>query len=207
MTRYSPLAHLAALMAGLVTASLVVACADPTPDVVLETELGEIVIEVDPEAAPASAADFLAYVDAGLYDGQGFYRTVTPESDPQGMEMSLIQGGRLNLEPLGEFVAHERTDATGLSNGPGTVALARNAPGEGSAAFFFINVGDNRFLDAGEGTRNPDGEGYAVFGEVVRGMDVARAIQARPTAPDTDGVFDDGQKLAEPVYILRAYRD
>lgn len=187
------------------------ACGEPksNPDsdtVVLETELGKIVIDVDVEAAPVSGGDFLKYVDEGLYRGEGFYRTVTPETDPLDMGMSLVQGGVLSVEPATPPVAHERTDATGLSNMPGSVALARNAVGTGSAAFFFINIGDNSFLDAGEGTRNPDGEGYAVFGQVVDGMDVVKKIQARETAPDVLGIFDDGQKLAYPVIIERAYR-
>ena len=188
-------------------AALCLAACGSAGDVVIETELGDVHIDVNEAAAPVSAADFLAYVDQGAYDGQGFYRTVTPDNDPLGMGMSLVQGGRLSLDPLDGTVAHERTDATGLSNVKGSVALARNAPGTGSAAFFFVNLADNTFLDAGEGGRNPDGEGYAVFGEVVDGMDVLREIQARGTAPDPNGVFADGQALAEPVYILRAYRN
>ena len=193
--------------AALLGAALLAACSDPQPDVVIETELGEVVIEVNPEAAPISAGEFLHYIDNGYLDGQGFYRSVTPETDPLGMGMSLVQGGRLNLDPVGDTVTHERTDETGLSNVEGTVALARNEPGTGSAAFFFVNLADNSFLDSGPSTRNPDGEGYAVFGRVTKGMDVLREIQAKPTAPDENGVFSDGQKLAEPVYILRAYRD
>jgi len=190
-----------------VAVSLFVGCSDPQPDVIFETDLGNITIEVNPAAAPLSAADFLSYVDQGLYDGQGFYRTVTPENDPLSMGMSLVQGGRLNVEPIRPPVPHEPTSQTGLSNIPGSVALARNEVGSGSAAFFFVNLGDNSFLDAGEDGRNPDGAGYAVFGRVTKGMDTLRAIQAREVAPDPLGIFSDGQKLAEPVYILRAYRD
>ena len=190
-----------------VAAAVLVGCNDPQPDVVFETDMGNIVIEVNPAAAPLSAADFLRYVDQGLYDGQGFYRTVSPATDPAQMGMSLVQGGRLNVEPISAPVPHEPTSQTGLSNVAGTVALARNEVGSGSAAFFFVNLGDNSFLDAGEGGRNPDGAGYAVFGRVTKGMDTLRAIQAGETAPDPLGIFTDGQKLAEPVYILRAYRE
>jgi len=186
--------------------ALLAACSDPTPDVVLETELGNIVIDVNTEAAPLSSADFLRYVDQGLYDGQGFYRVVDANSDPLQMGMSLVQGGRLNLETIGAPVVHESTTQTGLSNVAGSIALARDVPGSGSAAFFFINLGDNTFLDAGEGGRNPDAAGYAVFGELKSGESILKTIQARATAPDMQGVFTDGQKLAEPVYILRAYR-
>ena len=190
----------------LVSAAFLAACSDPTPDVVIETELGDIVIDVDTENAPISSADFLRYVDQGLYDGQGFYRVVDANADPRDMGMSLVQGGRLNLLPIGDMVAHEPTTETGLSNTAGSVALARDQPGTGSAAFFFINLGDNSFLDAGEGGRNPDGAGYAVFGTLKKGEDILKTIQARPIARDADGIFPDGQKLAEPVYILRAYR-
>ena len=186
-------------------AASLAACADPRPDVVLETAMGEVVIEVDTEKAPASAGDFLRYVDEGLYDGQAFYRTVTPATDPRDMGMSLVQGGRADLLPVGPYVPLETTGATGLSNTEGSVALARTLPAEGSAAFFFVNLGDNTFLDQG-GTRNPDGFGYAVFGRVVDGMDTLRAIQFQATAPDPNGIFADDQKIAEPVEIVRAYR-
>ena len=182
------------------------ACVDSRPDVVFETELGSFTVEVDPDRAPASAGDFLRYVDSGLFDGQGFYRTVTPGVDPRGQGMSLVQGGRLDLLPQGGYVPHEPTGASGLSNTEGSVALARTEVGTGSAAFFFVNMDDNTMLDEG-GDRNPDGAGYAVFGRVTDGMDTLRAIQSRPTARDPAGIFADGQKLERPVLIERAYRD
>jgi len=143
------------------------ACADSDPNVVFETELGAIEIEVYPDRAPISAGDFLYYVDQGLYDGEGFYRTVRADNDPRDMGMSLIQGGRLDLQPVTPGIEHERTSDTGLSNVAGSVSIARDAPGTGSAAFIFINIGDNLFLDYG-GARNADGEGYAVFGHGIR---------------------------------------
>ena len=187
-------------------ASALAACVDPKPDVVFETELGSFTVEVDPDRAPASAGDFLRYVESGLYDGQGFYRTVTPGTDPRGQGMSLVQGGRLDLLPRGGYVPHESTGTSGLSNTEGSVALARTEVGTGSAAFFFVNLGDNIMLDEG-GNRNPDGAGYAVFGRVTDGMDTLRAIQARPTSRDAAGIFADGQKLERAVLIERAYRE
>ena len=180
-------------------------CADSSPNVILETELGNIEIEVYPKKSPASAADFLYYVDEGLYDGHGFYRTVTPESDNLGMNMSLIQGGRLELAPVTADIVHETTEQSGLSHIDGSVGIARGEPGTGSAAFFFINLGDNSFLDFG-GSRNPDGQGYAVFGQVVTGLDVAANIQAGAISDSEDPVFAPGQRLANPVIIKRAYR-
>ena len=175
------------------------------PIVVLETTSGPIEITVYPDTAPISAGDFLRYVDDGLYDGQGFYRVVHPENDPRDMGMSLIQGGRLDSEMVGGPIAHELTTDTGMSNANGTVSIARDAPGTGSAAYFFINIGNNDFLDTG-GTRNPDEQGYATFGRVTDGMDVARKIQKMDTSAESDAAVTQGQILTNPVIITRAYR-
>ncbi len=169
------------------------------------TELGAIEIEVHSDAAPVSSGDFLMHVDRGLYDGEAFYRVVRADNDPRAMGMSLIQGGLLSQEPVTPPIAHERTTDTGLSNVRRTVSIARDAPGTGSAAYFFINIGDNSFLDTG-GVRNPDGEGYAGFATVVRGMDVVEAIQARDAGGQSPLPVTDNQYLTEPVAIIRAYR-
>ncbi len=178
---------------------------DKSPNVILETSLGAIEIEVYPEKAPLSAGDFLNYVDRKYYHGQGFYRVVRADNDPRQMGMSLIQGGRLNIESVGAPIAHETTKMTGLRNKAGSVAIAREEPGTGSAAFFFINIDDNNFLNEG-GERNPDGQGYAVFGQVVSGMDVIKKIQARDVARESDDERTQGQFLKEPVIISKAFR-
>ena len=178
---------------------------DKSPNVILETSLGAIEIEVYPEKAPLSAGDFLNYVDRKYYHGQGFYRVVRADNDPRQMGMSLIQGGRLNIESVGAPIAHETTKMTGLRNKAGSVAIAREEPGTGSAAFFFINIDDNNFLNEG-GERNPDGQGYAVFGQVVSGMEVIKKIQARDVARESDDKRTQGQFLKEPVIISKAFR-
>jgi len=178
---------------------------DKSPNVILDTDLGAIEIEVYPEKAPLSAGDFLNYVDRKYYHGQGFYRVVRADNDPREMGMSLIQGGRLDLEHIGDFIAHENTKQTGLRNDAGSVAIAREEPGTGSAAYFFINVGNNNFLDQG-GERNPDGEGYAVFGKVVAGMDVVENIQKGDSKGSVDDERVKGQYLTTPVMITKAYR-
>ena len=175
------------------------------PVVILETTSGPIEITVYPDKAPISAGDFLRYVDGGHYDGQGFYRVVHAENDPRDMGMSLIQGGRLDQEMVGEPIAHELTTDTGISNGNGAVAIARLEPGTGSAAYFFINIGNNDFLDTG-GSRNPDGQGYATFARVTDGLDVARAIQKMETSAESDEAVTQGQILTDSVIITRAYR-
>lgn len=179
--------------------------------VVLETAMGDIHIDVYPERAPLSSRDFLYYVDKGLYENQGFYRVVTPENDNREMGMSLIQGGRLDLEDL-TLVPHESTKETGLSNSMGSLALARQDVGTGSAAFFFINLDNNAMLNHG-GARNPDGQGFAVFGRVTEGLDVAFRIQKQRTygkgeAENQPPAFQEleDQLLVNPVFIKRAYR-
>lgn len=191
------------LFASALGTLLLSACADTNPNVILETELGAIEIEVYPNAAPISSADFLYYVDEGLYNGQTFYRAVTPENDPRNMGMSLIQGGRADLLPVTQSIDHETQ--TGLSNISGNVSIARDMPGTGSAAFFFINIGDNKFLDFG-GKRNPDGQGYASFGTVVKGMDVVKKIQNQPLGNTGGDPVTDGQFLTKPITITKAYR-
>lgn len=182
-----------------------------TIDVVLETSLGNIHIELYPERAPLSTRDFLYYVDKGLYNDQGFYRVVTPENDNQNMGMEIIQGGMLDLVEL-TLVEHESTQKTGLANVTGSLALARQDVGSGSAAFFFINLAENSMLDYG-GKRNPDGQGFAVFGRITKGLGVAYRIQKRPTYKKGEGkdlppmfrLMDD-QLLKNPVFIKKAYR-
>jgi len=191
-----------------VTCAAFAACGpkvDTSPNVILETEMGIIEIETYPEKAPASAGDFLNYVDRGFYNNEGFYRVVRADNDPRQMGMSLIQGGRLDTEPKTPPIAHEFTSDTGLRNDSGMVAIARDAPGTGSAAYFFINIGNNNFLDEG-GERNPDGAGYAVFGKVVEGMDVVKAIQSGEAGRAVDDEVVKGQYLTRPVLITKAYR-
>ena len=192
------------LPAVLLTSGLV-ACSDSSPNVIFETNAGIIEVEVYPKKAPLSAGDFLYHVDEGLYNNQGFYRTVTWETDPLDMGMSIIQGGRLALVPVTPFIGHEATGTTGLSNVRGSLAIARDAVGSGSAAYFFINVSDNKFLDEG-GTRNEDGAGYAVFGKVISGLDVAAKIQKGKVLPKTNITGTENQFLEQPVIITKAYR-
>ena len=181
------------------------ACTDKSPNVIFETNAGEIEIEVYPKKAPLTVADFLYHVDEGLYNNQGFYRVVTPATDPLDMGMSLIQGGLLSLVPVTPSVDHEGTHSSGLSNIMGSVAMARDAVDTGSAAYFFINLGDNSFLDEG-GSHNPDGAGYAVFGHIISGLDVAKTIQSGAVLEETPLTGTENQFLETPITIRKAYR-
>ncbi len=180
--------------------------------VVLETDLGEIHMELYPDRAPISANDFLYYVDNDLFDGQGFYRVITPKNDDKKSGLSLVQGGRLDLNQYTPTIEHESTKVTGFKNTTGSVALAREGLGSASAAFFFINLDENDVLDFG-GTRNPDGEGFAVFGRVTQGLEIAYKIQIMETykkgkAKDLPPAFRlmDDQLLVNPIFIKKAYR-
>lgn len=174
--------------------------------VTLETAAGEIEVEVYAEKAPLSVADFLQYVDRGLYDGAGFYRVVRADNDRGAPKIEVIQGGLLDESKALPPIAHETTRATGITHIDGTVSLARAAPGTGGGAAFFICVGDQPALDFG-GARNPDGQGFAAFGRVVRGMDVVRKIQAMAASAPSPDAYMKGQLLSAPVIIRKAYRE
>lgn len=166
--------------------------------VVLTTDRGEIELELDAVHAPTTTANFLRYVDRGLYDGGVFHRTVTPDNQPANkIKIEVIQGGinptRANED--GPTITLERTRATGLRHVDGAISMARDGP-DTATSDFFICVNDQPELDFG-GRRNPDGQGFAAFGRVIRGLDVVRAIQRAPA---------DGQKLTPAVLIVRARR-
>lgn len=181
--------------------------AEAAPRVVMETALGLIVIELYPEKAPVTVANFLRYVDAGRFAGASFYRVVRPDNDNNPAVITVIQGG-LNLpdDAPSPFpsIAHETTAVTGLKHTDGVISMARGAPGTASSEVF-ICIGDNPALDHG-GARNADGQGFAAFGRVVSGMEVVRAINAlRETAP-TEDAYMRGQILMRPVAIAAVRR-
>jgi peptidyl-prolyl cis-trans isomerase A (cyclophilin A) len=179
--------------------------ADSLPQVKLDTSLGEIVIEVDPKHAPISAGEFLRYVDAGLYDGGAFYRVVRSDNDPSATRIDVIQGGLTALDRALPPVRHETTERTGIHHTNGVISLARRELGTGTGAKFFICIGNQPALDFG-GRRNPDGQGFAAFGRVVKGMDIVRKIHALPVDPQSGTGPTQGQMLAIPVVIRAAAR-
>ena len=142
--------------------------------VVMSTSVGDIVFDIYPTAAPVTATNFLRYVDEARFDSAQFYRTVTMDNQPNNeIKIEVIQGGlgsarSMSLNP----VAHETTRMTGLRHVDGTLSMARSEPGTASSEFF-ICIGDQPELDFG-GQRNPDGQGFAAFGQVVRGIDVVQ---------------------------------
>ena len=151
------------------------------PTVVINTDMGEISVEVFDEKAPLTASNFLDLVERGVYTNAVFYRVVRMNNQPQNkVKIEVIQGGLHRGSLINTYppIAHETTEVTGIKHTDGVISMARNEPGSASTEFF-ICIGDQPSLDYG-GDRNPDGEGFAAFGKVIRGMDVVRAIQAMP---------------------------
>ena len=172
--------------------------------ILMTTGLGDIQIEVYPEAAPVTAANFLRLVDGGYLDGGTFYRAVSPENDNGSPVISVIQGGIGDAEGPFAPIAHETTDDTGLLHLNGAISMARGGVGTATTEFF-ICIGDQPALDFGA-ERNPDGQGFAVFGRVISGMDVVRAIHESPADAPTDSAYMAGQILEEPVEIVSIER-
>jgi peptidyl-prolyl cis-trans isomerase A (cyclophilin A) len=170
------------------------------PIVDITTPLGTISVEIDQQRAPGTAANFLGYVDRGEYDGSRFYRTVTPDNQPNDtIRIAVIQGGMASLDDYPrrdvQSVDLERTSVTGLRHLDGTISMARMTPDSANSEFF-ICVGDQPDLDFG-GMRNPDGQGFAAFGQVIAGMDVVHAINGSPA---------EGQHLEPPIEITSIER-
>lgn len=172
----------------------------PPVHVAIDTPQGRIVIELAVAQAPLTTANFLRYVDRKLYDKATFFRA---SRAPGAVDYGLIQGG---LQGIGALppVAHEPTSQTGLKHVDGTISIARTAPGTATSDFF-ICIGDAPYLDA-----NPAGAGdnlgFAAFGRVVQGMDVAKKILALPTPGKAINPVMKGQILDPPVPITSARR-
>jgi len=164
------------------------------------TEFGNIDIELYAKKAPITVQNFLRYIDGGFYNGGIFHRTVKLDNQPdKKILIEVIQAGANpdSLEKKKGFppITLERTNKTGLRHLNGTISMARDTPNSATSDFF-ICIGDQPSLDYG-GKRNPDGQGFAAFGKVVKGMDVVKRIQMAPA---------EGQRLTPPVRILRILR-
>ncbi len=168
--------------------------------VLMQTELGDIEIELDAKRAPGTTENFLRYVDAEYYDGGRFHRTVklNPDNQPNNtIKIEVIQGG-VNPEKSKQGFAPiklERTSVTGLKHKDGTISMARNFA-DTATSDFFICIGDQPELDFG-GKRNADAQGFAAFGKVVKGMDVVKKIQQSPHKD---------QALTPPIKIIKVQR-
>jgi peptidyl-prolyl cis-trans isomerase A (cyclophilin A) len=172
----------------------------PQTRVLIQTELGNIEVELDAQRAPGTVANFLQYVDGGHYTGGRFHRTVkrNPDNQPGNtVKIEVIQAGINPDQAKREFppIALERTNTSGLKHLDGTLSMARSGP-DTATSDFFICLGAQPELDFG-GQRNPDGQGFAAFGRVSKGMDVVKRIQQAPAEKQT---------LLPPIKIIAIKR-
>ena len=163
--------------------------------VLIKTALGDMEAELYGDKAPITVTNFLRYVDEGLFDGTTFFRVVTMENQPNSpVKIEVVQGGTKFKDRAYPStyppIEHETTEMTGVKHLNGVLSMARMKPGTATSSFS-ICIGDQPELDYG-GKRNKDGQGFAAFGKVTKGMDIAREIHRQPT---------DGQMLAPPITI------
>ena len=175
--------HLLAVLFSLATLACAPALAQKVKFV---TSAGDIVVEVDAAKSPKTVDNFLQYVKAGHYDGTIFHRVIA-NFMIQGGGMTADMKEKATRPPIG------LESKNGLTNQRGTVAMARTSDPNSATAQFFINVKDNDFLNQ---ANSRDGNGYAVFGKVIEGMDVVDKIRVTPTGP--------GDVPVQPVVIKRA---
>jgi peptidyl-prolyl cis-trans isomerase B (cyclophilin B) len=164
---------------------------EQNPQVILETSMGTITVELFKEKAPITVKNFLGYVKDGFYDGLIFHRVIKD---------FMVQGGGMseNLEQKKPKFAIKNEANNGLSNNRGTLAMARTAVVDSATSQFFINTVDNLFLN--HKNKQPDSFGYCVFGQVTDGMDVVDQIRAVKTGNKNGH----GDVPVEPVFINSA---
>lgn len=184
-------------------------------NVVLETDLGNMVLAVDVDHAPTTSAYFLKMIDQGLYDGATFYRSASldGEDGPQIIQGGILQGALTQTGPVSAtnfqmptLPSVERTSLTGLSHQAGTVSFARDLLDTGVVIpEIFICLRACAWAD--EGARSvPDTDGFPAFGTVLEGMDTVAAIANQETNGATSIRFLQGQIHTSPVLIRKAYR-
>lgn len=170
--------------------------AQPVVTCMIRTSAGDITIELYPHKAPQTVQNFLSYVDQQLYDSSSFFRVCTPANEyERSVPIQVIQGGNVPEEKQGKPIDIETTLQTGLLHKNGTLSMARAEPNTATSEFF-ICINDQPSLDFG-GKRNPDGQGFAAFGKVTKGMDIVQRIQQRPNKE---------QRLLAPVIIFTIRR-
>lgn len=187
----------------LIILSLACSCKtnrNTNPHIEIQTAFGNIEIELLPKQAPKTVAAFLSCIDSGYYKQSNFYRVLNDENQPSNApKTELIQGGiwkkRAGKSPVLSGIPHETTLQTKILHKDGVISMARLAPGTATTEFF-ICIGDQPGLDYG-GENINDGQGYAAFGKVVKGMDVVRKVYRQN---ETDQYYD------PPVYIFDIVR-
>jgi peptidyl-prolyl cis-trans isomerase A (cyclophilin A) len=169
----------------------------PTEDLVrvaLDTDKGRIVLALDKGRAPVTTANFLAYVDKSLFDGESFYRAF------KYGDGGIIQGGARGAGKQLPPIAHEPTSQTGITNKAWTIAMANSGAGTARADFFIMTTDIAAFDAKGADI------GFAAFGRVVEGQEVVKAILAAPVSPTLGEGSMKGQMLDPAVKLLKAER-
>lgn len=192
-----PFRHFHFFIAAVIT---LFSCGPKSNDlVIIKTTAGDIEVQLYPEKAPKTVAAFLSFVDSGFYKNSSFYRVLSRDNQPMGSSAAeLIQGGIYKTRQNRDYlpgIPHEPTSKTGLSHLRGTVSLARLKPGSATTEFF-ICIDDSPGFDEG-GNSNPDKQGYAAFGRVLKGMDVVMRIYNRP---------EKDQEFTPPIAIINITR-
>jgi peptidyl-prolyl cis-trans isomerase A (cyclophilin A) len=180
-------------IAAMLASPVATMAAQSLPHVRIATALGAIELEIDTVRAPITAGNFLRYVDGRFFTGGHFVRTVRADNQPSdSVRIAVVQAVIADAREAEQFAAIplERTSDTHLAHVDGAISMGRLGPNTAQSSFF-ICVGDQPALDFG-GHRQPDGQGFAAFGRVVRGMDVVRRIHVSPAT---------GQTLAPPIAI------
>lgn len=176
-----------------------------TVRVAMVTELGTIELDLDHAHAPLTVENFVRYADRHLLDGITFYRAMKLAwgDQPNGLVQAGLRGDPRKVLPP---VAHEPTSQTGIHHMAGTISMARFAPGTATADFSIL-LSDLKGFDADPAATDPEARaGYAAFGHVVSGMDVARRIFAAPTSPTQGEGVMKGQMLSPPIKVLTVRR-
>ena len=171
--------------------------AQKTITCLIKTTLGNIAVELYPEKAPITVANFLKYMDAHLYDSSSFFRAVNLYNQPKdSIKIEVIQGGGIDSTKEFAPIPLESTNKTGVLHTDGAISMARGKPGSATSSFF-ICINDQPQLDYG-GMRNKDGQGFAAFGKVIAGMVVVKKIQLLYPGQ--------GQYFKQPVPIISIRR-
>jgi peptidyl-prolyl cis-trans isomerase A (cyclophilin A) len=188
---------LAIILLGIINSAFNFQQASKNPMIVINTESGDITLELYADRAPVTVANFLRYIDSSMFVKSCFYRIVRADNQPRdSVRIAVIQGGRWQNEDKGfPAIQLETTEKTGIKHKDGVISMARSTP-DSATSEFFICVGDQPELDF-KGKRNKDGMGFAAFGRVVSGLDVVYKIHNN-NAPD--------QYLQEKIIIKNILR-
>ncbi len=181
----------------IIISTILISCSHKSfkdPHILIVTNLGDIEVELYPDKAPKTVAAFLLNIKEGIYTGSSFYRVLKAEDLPTDFNTGIIQGGIWKKNNMGHSalnsIIHESTKQSGLSHTDAAISMARKDTSSASTEFF-ICIGDQTFFDHGKGS-GADGQGFAVFGKVIKGMKIVKKIHSQKSL---------GQEFIEKIQI------